>query len=521
MSFFGRLIYNSINVDLARRWQSFQDTNINIGTNTVAASGVESNSTYYDLDMLEIFRKSLTAQEMIELRQWYEFVKGGASFELLRDRGLGTMISFEGKSLNDINEVGVTFTRTNVNDTASYLDPSTGLQTFVNVANTARFPAGKFGSGVLVEGTSDNICEESLDFTGTGWASSNVTVTDDTAETKDPFGNNNAAKCVTTSANGTVTYTTSTASSGKDITNSLFIKSSSGSVAGDIIVRDSVDGNLATVEFTATPVWQKVQVTDEGSNGIGNILLRFTIDPNTTILYVYGGQIEPDALFASNFIKTDGGAKTRNADLLLKATANVMDKDQGTVGFWFNPPWIHTDSPDSILWEVDDINGNSTMAIRATATGVYNIYRRINNSLTNLFNDSAQTASAITKNSWNNHIVLTWDKTASSHNLYFNGVLLKNYTHDAGNYSELSTNFSIGSGISGNLPSFCAFDDFFIRKDVLNLDQIKSIYNRGVGLAEQRNRWPSVKLVENSFNLVRKPGNNRYDWHGTFKEVIS
>jgi len=78
MSYLPRIIYNNINVDFSLKWHGFKDENINRLSTLIASSGVEEDLSFFDQDFIEAFRRNITAQEIIELRQWYEYVKNGA-----------------------------------------------------------------------------------------------------------------------------------------------------------------------------------------------------------------------------------------------------------------------------------------------------------------------------------------------------------------------------------------------------------------------------------------------------------
>lgn len=520
MSYLPRIIYNNINIDLVRKWHSFQDDNINRMSTVITAAGIEEDLIYFNRDLIEAFRRNITAQEIIELRQWYEYIKNGASFELLRDVDLGTMIGFEGKTLKDINEVDATFTRALTTDSSSYLDPSTGLLTFVNTVNIARFPAGKFGSGVLIEGARTNIITRSESF-NLSWTKADISVAADTTETKDPFGNNNAERLSASSPNGTITFGTSTSIGSDDAVFSVWLKLRSGTDNIPISIRSSSAGELATTTATVTPTWQRFQIAYEGVSPGGNWQARIEIPGVLDVIYAFAGQLEvgSDVLFASRYIKANAGSSvSRGVDKLLYATANVVNQEKGTVAFWINSEWIYNKHSNATLFDSRDTFRHFSIVF--LSGGNIEIRMDRNNSST-IGAGVGPSGSSLGQNAWH-HIAATYDSTISnSLKLYLDGVKLGTSSNDAFVPNPVGTNYAIGSQTGGSAPAFAVFDDFFIRKDVLNDSDILSIFNRGVGLGEQRNRWSALKLVEPTFNPVRKAGVNRYDFHLLAKEELT
>ncbi len=327
MSFAGQIEYNSIIVNFVRQWNNFSVSKNQTRASLRSGAGIKEYLNFFNQDFIQAVKERLTAQELAELLQFYEFAKDGSSFIFTRDRGLGAYWNFE-KTLNNNDENALTFTRTaGEASNASYVDPSTGLLTFEDTLNIPRYGSGKYGHGLVIEGARTNLCFESETLDGVDWSVTNITVAQDTTEVLDPAGGNNATKCTSTAADAIITYLTETASNTLDITNSIYVRCASGTVAGDIKVVDSVGGIEATTDFIATPEWQRVQVLKENSTGAGNIALRVQIDPDATVLYLYGAQIEAaaDNLFASNYIKSDLGSELM---------PNQVDRDFSGASAW-------------------------------------------------------------------------------------------------------------------------------------------------------------------------------------------
>lgn len=521
MSFAGQIEYNSIIINFVRQWNNFAIRKAQNQAISRSAAGIRETLNFANQDIIQAVKERLTAQELAELLQFYEFAKDGSSFIFTRDRGLGAYWNFE-KTLNNNDENPLTFTRTaGTAGNASYTDPSTGLLKFEDTLNTPRYGSGKYGHGLVIEGARTNLCQESTDFTGAGWSDINIATTDDTTEVLDPAGGNNAAKCLTTAGNATITYLTGTASNTLDITNSIYIRCASGTVNGDIKVVDSVDGIEATTDFIATPEWQRVQVTKENSTGAGNIALRVQIDPNATVLYLYGAQIEAaaNALFASNYISTDGATKTRNAETPSIATANIFNPVKCTIMFWMKPEWVFNKQAASILFDVVDAGDDRIFATEVNAAGLLQTRVFQGDEATSIFLSTSMSG-ILTQDTWA-HIAITYDSlTANSLKQYVNGVLVGTDTHDPFAVKTDHSKIYVGNS-GGAFQSFATFDEPLIRKDVLPGSMIAQIAAQGVGLGEIRNRWPAVALSNPDFLEEQLKGINRYNYRIDMEEILS
>jgi hypothetical protein len=156
MSQLPRITYNSINIDLERYWNEAGVNNRHRRTDQESEAGIEEFLNYIDRDFITMVKERITAHELQQLKQLYEYAKDGTAFTFLRDKDLGGFWEFE-KTLknNDLSEL--TFTRTAGDPSnASYVDPSTGLLTFEDTLNTPRYDSGKWGHGLIIEGAREN-----------------------------------------------------------------------------------------------------------------------------------------------------------------------------------------------------------------------------------------------------------------------------------------------------------------------------------------------------------------------------
>ena len=520
MSKNGQIEYNSIKINFDRGWNEFTFNKIQRRISQESEAGIKQYLNFFNRDLVRAGRERLTAQEMIELLEWYDYVKDGTSFTFLRDRDLGAFWAFE-KTLNNNDENALTFTRTaGTASNASYTDPSTGLLTFEDTLNTPRYDSGKYGHGLVIEGTRTNLVQnQGMDHAD--WVKTNFTVSDNnTTEILDPAGGNNSDK-ITAAANGGNAVYTGPAVSTNDGAFSVWIACPSGTVAGQIIIDDASVTNTTTQGYTATPIWQRIQVPYEN---IGDPADTWTATINITtsgdVIYVYGPQLEAGAnvLFASNFILTSGATKDRNTERAKLAPTNIIGNSKGTIAFWFTPEIQDlTKHAGLALFEHGDSGGGDIhlkMSIDTSSRLLVQTWDALGSSI-----DALETIPSFTAGE-PAYIAMTYDSTISNGiKAYYNGVLLKTSTNDA--YVPIANQdfFNIGTTRVGGAPAFGIFDEFKIRKDVLSLAQIRSIYQRGRGEGTRRNRW-TLALTDPNFNPVWKAG-NRFSFQMNAEEVIT
>lgn len=644
MSKAGEIEYNSIKILFERAWNSFSAPKMQHQAVTRSAAKIRETLNFANQDLVSAGRDRLSAQEVLELLEWYDYVRGGLSYTFLRDRDLGGFWAFE-KTLKNNDELAGTFTRTaGDSSNASYIDPSTGLLTFENTLNTPRYSAGKYGHGVIIEGARDNdILNQDLDHAD--WVKANITVSGDTAEILDKAGGNNADKLTASAANGTATLTTALDVGTDDGAFSVWIAAPTGSIEGEIRITDDSDTVTGTTTFTATQTWQKIQVAYENAGDPSdNWQVVIQIDTDTEIIYVFLPNLEvgADVLFASNTIRGDLGSELmpnqvdrdfsdasawanvdldtydetgdltiaasaqnqyctcpvasapttigerykmtfdvanivdtwtiksfdgtqsigtvsangagqdltwkatttggyrivsdeatseadfdnftlqritskRNDELLLYAAANVVNNLKGSYGFWFKPEWIYNKHAGAVLLWVDDSGDaarHSSIAALANGNLEFRVYNGAGVAIEVTFS-----LSGITQDNWH-YITCTYDTTISNGlKIYVDSALGATSSNDAFVPEVIGTNIAIGATTAGASESFCVFDEIKIRKDVMSLSQIRSVFNRGRGAGIRRNRW-TLALTDPNFNPVWSAG-NRYGFLMRGEEVIT
>ena len=526
-----RIQYNSITVDIDRDFNTYLDKKFVNNAVVQSASGLEQTVNFFTQQKIRASMRLVTAQKKQELDEWFDFVKDGTAFKFWRDYNLGTYINFEGKSLKTNDGDAGTFAITEVTDAAYYLDPSTGLQTTVGVtgtdSNTPRFPAGKYGSGVLIEGARTNLCTHPSDFNNAAWVKgANITVSDNnTTETLDPIGTNIADKLTTSGGTRTLTFTTSTAISTNDSVFSVLAKSPTGEV--DIVL--AIEGTSGGQESSGT-----LNVVSNGQDGNGFTRYSVThendasltgnwryviVVENSLDLYLFGANMEAgtDVLFPTNLIApTLTASTTRNAESLTYLTTDVVNQDKGTISFWFTPGWIFDKHGSVVLFHsgVDTTNRHLTVVFDSTGNFSTTMYK-LNGST---FESVTGSGSTIVQNAAH-HYVLTYDSTVSNGlKNYLDASLLATSSNAAFSASGIGTNFAIGSFNNGNNPAFCVFDDFEIYKDVKDASWVNQRFNQNRGTGLGRNRFDNMLL--DSYKTTER-NNGFYDIELTMREQLS
>ncbi len=340
MSAAGQILYNSdsIAINFDRSWNISRPKRIRRRHSIEGPSGVVKHLNFYSHYFVTVAKKLMAANEVEELLRFFEYAEDGSTFTFVRDRGLGMAIGFEGKSLKDCNDNTLTFTKSASTNANGYLDPSTGLWTWVDAANTARFPAGKFGSGILSEPASSNICGRSESLDHGDWTPTNITVAANTTESNFIDGNATGERLTITNATNSLIYSTGTGVVTDDGVSSTWLKSQSGSISSTLRLTSTTGSFNADKAITIIPAWQRFySIYTSGGSVTGNWRLNLMNTDNGAVIYAGGAQIEPGGgkLFPTSYINSDaGGTATRAEDNLEQSSTNIIDAEplQGSVG---------------------------------------------------------------------------------------------------------------------------------------------------------------------------------------------
>lgn len=230
----------------------------------------------------------------------------------LMPAGAGTVAV--ASSLTDSFGRSVTHTRA---PAATYVSDATGLVSSV----AANVPI--INNGVQSELAATNRVIRSQEFDNAAWTATNVTVTANTHLS--PDGVNTTADTLAGTANGGMLESTAFTSSGANATVSLWVRSTTGTQAGQLILRDTTAGaDRITVNFTATTTWQRVFGTTTGATGANNHTLQ--IRPGgagTGTIVAWGAQHETTSCM-TGYIATGAASAARGAATVVTYPAAAL-----------------------------------------------------------------------------------------------------------------------------------------------------------------------------------------------------
>lgn len=376
---------------------------------------------------------------------------------------------------------------------AWYIDPTSGL--LVEAADTTtsrRLVAGKNkGTAILIEGARTNINDRPSDFdpaTAT-WVANNMTVAANTSETLDPAGGSNADKLTATSANGSITFTTTTAAN--DTGYGVWLKSASGSIDVDLDIDDNPSTITITLPISVTPEWTFFTHTNGIANLTNDLVYRIKVKTNTEFVYAWGCQFEvgSDVFFSSQIIDPVATAsKTRAAESIKRSTTGLIGQNKGTIGFLIKPQWVFDKHPIVALLHINStVASNNFISYLILANGNHELRQyNVLNAVASSIGGSA--SGHFTQNTWT-HVVFTYDSTiANGLNLYINGVLSSGSpsSNVAFAAADVQSLLAIGSLTTDSLQAYAEFDEFFTDKtlnlgnEVLTASQILEIFNNGL-----------------------------------------
>ncbi len=375
-----------------------------------------------------------------------------------------------------------TFTRalTSGASNAWFLNPATGLmEETADVADIRRREAGRIsGTSLVGEPGTTNIITHPSDFSNAGWVKAGITPTNVTTEIKDPSGNNNASKLLTTSPNGTTTWTSGTTVNANS-SFGLWLRSQIDTVAGAIFVSGTTGGTDNETISILPDRWKFFALGKDSSGYTGNLQAALRIDPDATVVYAWAGQLLQSRITTRIIDPIATVSATRAAEKMLVSALNYLSQSptKFTVSFRYFPNLPINFGHSRICWDIEGLpsgrfshfefanSGNLTFSVLSPST-------TINTSINGSF----------MLDSWDNHIVCVCDSTiANGMKVYYNGVLKKTSVNTAFTLKPVGTNLSVGSNTSGAFSAYGKIDEFLVDDgEAWDADRVLQEYNRNV-----------------------------------------
>jgi len=507
---FGRIEFDGNSINLNRPWSDFQPQRFTKKSELDMDSGLVETHKFFSKWFINARLNLLDPQEKAQLQRLFEYAEDGSSFTLIRDRNLGTHIPFEGginpsaapRGLKTNDDVDGTFTRDDVADSAWYLDEGTGLMRLRDGADVPRFPAGKYGAGIQIDGAAINLLENRI--SNAAWTKLGITAIT-TTETLDPAGGTNVDKLTSTSPGGSVSQQSGTPV-GNNVATEFWLKSSVGDVACTLQVGGTT--GTANTGITVTPIWQPFSFSADSSGFTGDIGSALFITNNGDIVYCWHTpQLFDNARFSLGTVgPLSTSSITRNAEKLTYLSANIMNRDKGTVLMWVKPNFDPTShNTNMMFFESGDSGGAEADAhVRFFFEGITGnrllLQVKRDNGITNGISYNAGSDTGMIQGSL--HLIgCTWDATISNGgHIFVDGAELSTgSSNDAFNISEPGDTIGIGVRINNSNHSFSIIDEVLVLKNVLTSNEIKGLFDLGIGLGVPRNRW-TVQLNDQVWN---------------------
>lgn len=257
---------------------------------------------------------------------------------LFRRKGDGSTLNLDFTKMSALDS-RFTFSRSEATVKATYIN-SLGYVTQVATLGDPRFdydPTTLEAKGLLIEGSATNYLLRSTTCAGTGWSTGGaVTVTNAYATGPDGVANSATRFQMNYSAGGTGRIYQDSGFTTKPYTNSIWIKSNTGSNQTLNLWNTAGSGNTFTI--TATPTWQRFENVNTTGTSLAGFFYLENLSTNPAVVVdvlIYGAQLEAGT-GASSYIPTVASQVIRNADIAIIKTTNFSSWfTGGTTGTFF------------------------------------------------------------------------------------------------------------------------------------------------------------------------------------------
>ena len=292
---------------------------------------------------------------------------------LFRRKGDGSTLNLDFTAMSSLDS-RFTFSRSEATVKATYIN-SSGYVTQVATLGDPRFdydPTTLAAKGLLIEGSATNYLLRSTTCAGTGWSTGGaVTITNAYATGPDGVANSATRFQMNYSGGGTGRIYQDSGFTTKPYTNSVWIKSNTGS--NQTLAIYNTTGTQ--VSITATPSWQRFEnVNTTGTSLAGYFYLENpSTNPAVVVdVLVYGAQLEAGK-GASSYIPTVASQVIRAADIctfaLTPANIGLTTSPIGTCFYQATANYLPASGYPTIVGFFDSGNNPKAWLSQMSADG--------------------------------------------------------------------------------------------------------------------------------------------------------
>ena len=378
-----------------------------------------------------------------------------------------------------------------------------------------RYENGRFYEGVLIEeGTTNLITNPAFRSAATGWVVNNNTaglctgsrISDD-YPTPTEYSFTSAYKAEVTTAgdvDSSIYIDLGSLSANTAYSISFWVKTEdSFSATNGVYITSGAglqDVKSTKMDYTASSTWQRVTGTVTTGNGQTTFYLEICFDKSGANLgdkILFSGiQVEEKACATSYCDGTLGtgyswsgtaneSTSIRSDTSLTYSTANNLDKDAGTIGFWVKPIWAGDDGNEHIFFDAAIASNQNRIQIKKDTDDKLRF---------TMWDGTADSYKKVTSSE-----AMSWDADSWIFIVctYTNGTL-NIYKGEDSTFSLLSVAGSgSGTGLLGSLPSTiyiahdysgssyasAVYDEFFIKNVAASLSELQNIFNSSIEMS--------------------------------------
>lgn len=355
-----KIQYDNKEITLSRDVNVFDEPRIHNSQDFNAADGSIERLNYGTSRQLRIGRFHTDQDDMVLLRDFFEYAKTGSPFTFIKDSTNTDLFFWQCQSLLTNNGHQGTFTRNAYGYQTDQINSS-----IIKVLNRLPVNTPRFYSEGLRLSSYGNGVAYPHDLTGTGWSQSgSITRSYLDTKVKAPDGTLGVSKAVVSGVGAYVTYTTGLVWNSDSYLFTVWLANRT-STDRDVTIylRSASAGNVASSAVRVQPGdgWQRFEVTGTGIADSSNVECRIVFN-DTDTFFVWGAsvcQADQVNLIEPNYAPSTALSETNSAEYVdFKLSQIGYNLTSGTIGFkWYPDHSIDTFTGDFFKF-IDSATGN-------------------------------------------------------------------------------------------------------------------------------------------------------------------